>query len=204
MASLTVKKLKFHHLGPISFKILASQCASLTGPSGIGKSLLLRAIADLIPHQGDIFIDDSDCQALPAPQWRKLAGLLPAKSVWWFDAVGEHFHSVDETAFGALNFNRDVLQWSVKRLSTGEQQRLSLLRMLQNTPKVLLLDEPTASLDADNVSRVETLIKTYQQQQSAAVLWVTHDKEQAQRIAERYLLLHTHEIVEQILEQQQP
>lgn len=201
MASLTVKKLKFHHLGPISFNISAAQCASLTGPSGIGKSLLLRAIADLIPHQGDIFIDDSDCQVIPAPKWRKLAGLLPAKSVWWFDTVGEHFHSVDETAFSALNFNRDVLQWSVKRLSTGEQQRLSLLRMLQNTPKVLLLDEPTASLDADNVNRAEALIKTYQQQQSTAVLWVTHDKDQAQRVAERYLLLQTHEIVEQKLDQ---
>ena len=60
-----------------------------------------------------------------------------------------------------------------------------MLRLLQNHPGVLLLDEPTASLDAENVARVEALVAKLRREQGLAVLWVSHDAAQAKRVASR-------------------
>jgi ABC-type iron transport system FetAB ATPase subunit len=196
LATLTITNLSFQQRGPFSLRIESDQIVSLTGPSGAGKSLLLRAIADLDLHQGDCAVDDKTCNAMPAPQWRRLVGLLPAKSVWWFDTVGEHFQEREQPWLGNLGFETDVMNWTVSRLSTGEQQRLSLLRLLQNRPQVLLLDEPTASLDADNTRRVEQLINEYQRAQHCAILWVTHDRQQATRIAQRHLVIDDNQLHE--------
>jgi len=83
----------------------------------------------------------------------------------------------------SLGLDKSVLNKPIAQLSTGELQRLALLRLLTNTPEVLLLDEPTASLDQENVARVETFIKQYQTRHNAAVLWVTHDHDQVKRVA---------------------
>jgi putative ABC transport system ATP-binding protein len=75
----------------------------------------------------------------------------------------------------------------VARLSSGERQRFALLRLLANRPRVLLLDEPTANLDPDNVIRVEKLVATYMAAEGAGVLWVSHDPLQTTRVARRTL-----------------
>jgi ABC-type iron transport system FetAB ATPase subunit len=174
---------------PVSFRIEAGQCVALAGPSGAGKSLLLRAIADLIPHQGDARLDDMLCSAMKPSQWRRRVGFLPAESAWWAPRVGAHFDRTDCIDFGSLGFEADVLDWEVARLSTGEKQRLALLRLLANQPRALLLDEPTASLDPRNVARVEDLLHAYRQQHAAPVLWVSHDSAQRRRVAQRVLEL---------------
>jgi ABC-type iron transport system FetAB ATPase subunit len=74
---------------------------------------------------------------------------------------------------------------AVIRLSSGEKQRLALLRLLANQPRVLLLDEPTANLDPENTRRVEAVIREYCRERAAAVVWVSHDREQAARVADR-------------------
>ncbi|MEJ2677085.1 MAG: ATP-binding cassette domain-containing protein, partial [Acidihalobacter sp.] len=82
----------------------------------------------------------------------------------------------------------EALDWEVARCSSGERQRLALLRSLALAPRVLLLDEPTANLDADSRGRVETLVDKFRGE-GGAVLWVTHDPEQALRVAGRRLEL---------------
>jgi ABC-type iron transport system FetAB ATPase subunit len=77
----------------------------------------------------------------------------------------------------------------VAQLSSGEKQRLALLRLMVNRPRVLLLDEPTANLDPENVTRVEKLVAAYLRREGAAVLWVSHDPEQTRRVAQRRLRL---------------
>jgi len=158
--------------------------------------LLLRSIADLDIHEGDCSLDDKACSAMPAPQWRRLVGLMPAKSAWWFDTVGEHFQQYESSWLTVLGFDDDVMGWTVSRLSSGEQQRLSLIRVLQNRPQALLLDEPTASLDPENTRRMEDLIAQYQNSQRCAVLWVTHDKAQAARVASRRLIIKSNQLQE--------
>ena len=93
----------------------------------------------------------------------------------------------DVASLAALGFEPDVQSWSISRLSSGERQRLALLRLLANQPMVLLLDEPTANLDGANAERVESLIRRFQDATGAAVLWVSHDAAQGRRVADRAL-----------------
>ena len=78
------------------------------------------------------------------------------------------------------------MEQPVARLSSGEKQRLALMRLLANRPQVLLLDEPTANLDPENTRRVEAVITEYRRAHKAVVIWVSHDPEQVTRVANRY------------------
>ena len=82
-------------------------------------------------------------------------------------------------------------------LSTGERLRLALVHPLIVRPKVLLLDEPTAALDPASVAAVEALIAT-RVRAGLAVLWVTHDAEQAKRIAHRLLVVKSGQVREEV------
>ena len=193
MTTLLVKELSFQGRGPFSFVIKAGHCCGLTGPSGSGKSLLLRALADLDPHSGTVMLADTDAASISAPKWRKKVGLLPAESVWWFDRVGDHFSrelDPDHEWFGHLGFEPDVLSWQVHHLSTGEKQRLGILRLLHNRPEALLLDEPTASLDSRNIGRAEQLLVSYSEENESPVLWVSHDQEQLGRVARSLMIMN--------------
>ncbi len=194
MTILTINKLTFRGRGPYSLTISGAQCVGIEGASGSGKTLLLRAIADLDPHGGELSLDRLVCSGIPAPVWRKKVAMLPAESSWWCDRVDEHFHDfklVSGEQFGLLGFSLAVGGWQVSRLSTGEKQRLSILRLLDNNPAVLLLDEPTASLDEVNIGKVEQLITNYSKQHQAPVLWVSHDPAQLERVAERCLYMES-------------
>ncbi len=92
-------------------------------------------------------------------------------------------------ALAALGFGPEVLDWEVARLSTGERQRLALLRLLGNAPQALLLDEPTAALDPASRARVEAVVADYRRKREAAVLWVSHDPAQIGRVADRHYRL---------------
>ena len=91
MSELQVTHIRPHERGPYSLHIAAGECVALRGPSGSGKSLLLRAIADLDPHEGEVTLDGVACEMIPAPEWRRQVALLPVESQWWLDEVGEHF-----------------------------------------------------------------------------------------------------------------
>ena len=189
MPELTLVELCVAHVGPVNLQVGAAEIVCLSGPSGSGKSLLLRAVADIIPHTGKVLLDATDASTIPAPQWRKQVGLLPAENQWWQDHVGEHFVQRDNSLLAAVGFGETTWQWELARCSTGEKQRLALLRLLCNQPRCLLLDEPTASLDPDNAARVEEMVRDYSRHHQAPVLWVSHSREQIRRIAQRHFVL---------------
>lgn len=189
---LTLEALQVRHVGPVDLSVGVDECVGLSGASGSGKTLLLRTIADLEPHTGRCLLENTPADAMPPATWRQQVGYLAAESAWWHDTVAPHFPHVDNTGLAALGFEPAVMQWTVRRLSTGERQRLALLRLLAGQPRVLLLDEPTANLDAANSRAMETLLANYQRTRKAAVLWVAHDPAQIERVAQRSAQLSAH------------
>ncbi len=188
MGSLTLKAFQTPLLAAFDLELTAGECVTLTGPSGCGKSLLLRAIADLdAQHQGEAFVDQTPRQSLTGSEWRRRVGLLPAESAWWAERIIDHLPQQDLSLLQSLDLPPESKNWSVSRLSSGEKQRFGLARLLLNQPQVLLLDEPTANLDQTNRERVEVLIDQWRKKHDSAVIWVTHDPAQQQRVAHRHL-----------------
>ena len=184
MNTLKIENLEFLHCGPVTLEVKPCECIGLSGESGSGKSQLLRVLADLEPHTGEIMLDDINQQSVAAHIWRQRVALLPADTVWWFDTVAEHFDAaMPEADLCELGFAEDISGWSVSRLSSGEKQRLGLLRLLQNEPQVLLLDEPTANLDNKNETIFESFVNQYLRRTKACAFWVSHDQKQLQRVS---------------------
>jgi ABC-type multidrug transport system ATPase subunit len=187
---LCVRNVTFLDKGPYTFSVEKGECVGLTGRSGIGKTQLFRAITDLIPAGGEILLDDIPSSSFSPTKWRSKVSMVPADSCWWYDRVGDHFPVSDQTTFlvencTLLGLAPEVLDWQVNRLSTGERQRLALLRALHNRPTVLLLDEPSSGLDAHHTGLLESFIEQYRKLNKAAIVWISHDLEQLRRVASR-------------------
>lgn len=190
-----VENLRFGSNGPYSFGCLAGECIGITGDSGVGKTLLLRALADLDSHSGTVELDSRACGDYPPPEWRTRVALVPAEPRWWYEEVGAHLpDNFDQREARLLvescGFGSDVLDWQVNRLSTGEKQRLAAVRALIRRPDVLLLDETGSGLDLANALLLEGVIRTYQIKHRAPVLWVSHAEEQLARVADKRLSLY--------------
>ena len=183
---LVIEDLRRPGFGLFTLAVANGTCCAVTGPSGAGKSVLLRMIADLDPCEGRVSLDGIDRNTLPAPKWRRRVTYLAAESGWWTDRVGDHL-PIPGPDFArdreALRLPAEVLDWPVARLSTGERQRLALLRGLAGAPRVLLLDEPTAALDPAATEAVETILRARLAGGMALIL-VSHSAEQVARLAD--------------------
>ena len=187
---LELKSLAVGAVAPVSVSLKTGECLGVVGPSGAGKSRLLRAVADLDPHGGDCALNGLACSAMAASQWRRQVIYLPTESAWWEDDVAAHFPADKQEALKAdlpkVGLPPEAALWPVSRLSSGEKQRLALLRALAYGPKVLLADEPTGSLDEHHRGLVEALLKDFLTQGGILIL-VSHDPAQRSRLAHREL-----------------
>ena len=178
---LRAEGLQHAHAGPFTLTVPPSGCLAVTGPSGAGKSLLLRMVADLVPHQGEAWLDGAARSAMSAPEWRRRVAYGAAEPGWWRERVGEHFATPPVAEAERLGLPAAVFARRVADCSTGERARLALLRLLALRPAVLLLDEPTGALDAEAARAAEGLIADALRAGAAAIL-VTHGLEQAGRL----------------------
>jgi len=196
---MSISHLSLHHLsflnnGPYSFSLRRGECLGLNGASGVGKTQLFRAISDLIPSLGDIVLKGKNKDSVSAVQWRSQVTMVPTDSVWWYDEVSSHFSTPKEKSFLdnmciKVGLPKEIVNWQVSRLSTGEKQRLSLIRTLQIKPAILLLDEPTSALDAVNTKLVETLLLDLCQSENLSLMWVSHDAAQLERVSDRIFFM---------------
>lgn len=190
---LRVEKLKVGMLPPLTFEVAASECLSIEGPSGSGKTLLLRAIADLDDAEGYVFLDGAERREISAPVWRRRVRYFAAEPGWWAATARDHFPAdVDagrlDRLLDASGLRAGLLDQPTGQLSTGERLRMALVRGLIDEPRVLLLDEPTAALDAQSAALVDELIR-FQLLAGRVVLLVSHDPAEIDRLAHQRLQL---------------
>lgn len=187
---LDVQHLSSGVVNDASFQLLTAEVLVVMGPSGSGKSCLLKGIVDLIPNQGNVFLHGLEKSEEKPTLWRRKVQLIPAESRWWYPTAADHFSQPPKAELlQALKLEVDDLRKPIGHLSTGQKQRFALLRSLALKPQVLLLDEPTSSLDDETAQAVETCIAQYIAQSRAAAVWVTHLPAQAKRVGHRIMQL---------------
>lgn len=172
-------------LGPIRFEIDVGETLALVGPSGIGKSTLLRILAGIDPEfDGTIERPENLAFVFQEPT------LLPWRSVIQ-NILLPHPQLTSQQA-------RDMLARSglegkealfPKQLSLGQQRRLSLARAFAQAPELLIMDEPFVSLDKDTADRMLDLTEKLISDHRPATVFVTHDMREADRLADRVLRL---------------
>lgn len=178
---LRVAHLKAGPLPPLTFEVENGVCLAVEGPSGSGKTSLLRAIADLDPAPGQVFLDGAERGEQSAQAWRCAVRYCAAEPAWWTDTPraamtpGLRDPARLERLIGRLGLTSTHLDRSIHLLSTGERQRLALVRSIMDEPRVLLLDEPTAALDAASAALVEELLK-YLLLSGRSMLLASHDQ----------------------------
>lgn len=175
-------------LSNINLSIEENEFFILMGPTGAGKTVLLEAIAGLVPiKSGKILIGEKDITRLP-PEKRGISivyqdyALFPHLTVLENITYGLHFHRIDKAqAEKRLNRLLEVVNLSHLKerlpvnLSGGEKQRVALARALMVEPKVLLLDEPLSALDPNFREEVRNALKRLHQSSNTTFLMVTHD-----------------------------
>lgn len=172
---------------PVTLALQPQQVWMISGESGTGKSRLLKALADLIEHTGKVTLfekENAQQQDKVCPEiWRSKVMYFSAETAWWSDLVSAHFETQPKPELLKLvGLKAGILEHNPDNLSSGEKQRLALLRGLQYEPKVLLLDEITANLDPKSARLVEELVSDYIAKHKAAALWISHDEEQQERL----------------------
>jgi ABC-type iron transport system FetAB ATPase subunit len=190
--ALRIQGLKSALAGPFDLALGGGDCVGVTGPSGSGKSLFLRMICDLDPNEGEVWLNGTTRGSMSGPAWRRQVVYVPAESGWWDDHILAHFpndqHDAARAMGARLGLPDDILGGLVSRLSTGERQRMALIRALLMKSPVLLLDEPTSALDGDSAARIEAILAERLAAGMALIL-VTHNPAQAVRLArQRYIM----------------
>ncbi|MDF1719919.1 MAG: ABC transporter ATP-binding protein [Minwuia sp.] len=182
MTGLEIRHLTSDIVDVSDITVLPGRPIALVGPSGSGKSSLLRAIVDLDRNAGDVRLNGIRRDDLTAPEWRRRVIYIPAEPGWWGDLVGDHLNETDSTQLrDALGLSHIKHSQPIEQLSTGERQRLALALGLARHPTALLLDEPTAALDEESRTQVESLLDPMIAA-GLVLIMATHDPEQARRL----------------------
>ena len=209
---IALKNLSYRVENRLLFENFDLQVASkerlvILGPSGVGKSTLLRLIAGFVlPQSGEIVLDAQTVsqgeKMLVEPHRRGVGMLFQDLALW------PHLDVEGNIAFGLKiqKIQREVRQQKVEKmlamvglqgyetrkvdtLSGGEQQRVALARALSLSPKIMLMDEPLSSLDAERNKALRKEIVRLQEEMGFTLVYVTHSQEEADEIGTRELLL---------------
>ena len=195
-------------LDGVSLDVESGETVAIVGPSGAGKSSLLRLLNRLDePTGGTVYLDDTDYRTIEPERLRKRVGLVPQNPALRAGTVRENVtigprlrgEAVSEERLAGLldavglggYADRDASD-----LSGGEAQRVAVARTVVNDPEVILLDEPTASLDSEAEAKVERLLADLLASGDLTVILVTHDERQAERLADRVARLRDGRIVD--------
>jgi putative ABC transport system ATP-binding protein len=191
----------------ISIEIQRGVLVAIVGPSGSGKSSFLRLLNRLDePTEGTVLLQGQDYRSLPPPELRRRVGMVMQFPYLFPGTVADNVQygpqqrgeSLPGEAIDQLLDGVGMTGYADRlavNLSGGEAQRVSLARALANSPQILLLDEPTSSLDEENERDVEALIASIQRSRGLTCLMVTHDIDQARRLASQVVVMEAGRMV---------
>ena len=199
-------------LEDISFKVFRGDTVAIIGPSGAGKTSLLRLLNRLSsPTSGSIYLENQDVSQIPirllrssvvlVPQEPKLLGMnvqealayplilqqLPKKEI---QQRVEYWRT-------RLEISQDWSDRNELQLSLGQRQLVAIARALVMQPKILLLDEPTSALDAGNANHLVAVLTQLSNDAETTILMVNHQLELAQKFANRVLYLQDGQLREE-------
>jgi iron complex transport system ATP-binding protein len=207
---LSLNEVSFRYNGrpvlqEVTFELPSGQIMGVLGVNGAGKSTLLKCISKVLqPHGGSVLLDGKDLLRLSGDAVARRVGYVPQRysedQVTVFDAVllgrkpyikwtaTERDLSVVDRLLKLMGLEEYALR-PVSTLSGGEAQKVIIARALAQEPKVLLLDEPTSSLDLRNQLEVMTLVATVVKTEGVSVVMAIHDLNLALRFVDRFLIL---------------
>ena len=199
-------------LDDVSLNIDSNQLTCLLGSSGSGKTTILRLIAGLeTPQQGEIIIDNQivtrDNQIVIPPHERSVGFIFQDLALWPHFTVYKNIafglqerkvKNVKETVFNMLNFFNlhEHAKKYPHQLSGGQKQLVAISRSLVLEPKILLMDEPLASLDVKLKRKILEHIKNLKENFDLTIIYVTHDHKEAFEIADKIVVLNEGKIEE--------
>jgi energy-coupling factor transporter ATP-binding protein EcfA2 len=214
--NLNVQYEDIQALQDISLDIGEGDCVLVTGPSGCGKSTLARVLCGLIPHaipafvRGQILVDGLDPRIRSIPEMAQHVGMVfqrPASQLF-------HLRVEDEVSFGPRNLGlsegeiKERTEWALKvtgmydlrnekptQLSGGQKQCLAIAAALAMRTKILVLDEPTASLDVPNTRRVIETLSTLHKDYRITILLIEHRLAEVAQLAQRVILMEKGRII---------
>ena len=209
-----------HALKNINMDIESNKVTALIGPSGCGKSTFLRTLnrmndlIDIVKIDGEVIFENKNIYSndYDVIELRKRVGMVFQKpnpfpmSIYDNIAYGPKIHGiknktqldeiVEKSLKGAALWDevKDRLKKSAQGLSGGQQQRLCIARTLAVEPEVILMDEPTSALDPISTSKVEELMENIKEKYTVVI--VTHNMQQAGRIADKTAFFLNGEVIE--------
>jgi len=193
----------------ISFKVKKNSIVGILGKNGAGKTTLLGMLLGLItPTKGDVYIFGKNLkfnkkEILSDINFQSPYVDLPKKMTveqnlsFYSRLYGvKNFNNVIETLANDLKIN-DLLKKNYGSLSAGQKTKINLCKALLNKPKLLLLDEPTASLDPETSIFIRNYLIEYQKNNSSSILITSHNLNEVQAMCSNIILLKSGEIVSQ-------
>ena len=205
--NLTKKFNKFTAVDDISFDLKEGEILGLLGPNGAGKTTTIQMLLGItVPDHGEIRYFDKDFfhnrqDCLQLINYTSAFNTLQGRTTVWENlVVFANLYLVDDPKKKILKLVdyfeiKDLLNNQYKNLSSGERTRVNFIKALLNDPKIILMDEPTASLDPDIADKTLNLIEKYKQDNGVSILYTSHDMAEIDRICDRVIFLSHGKIV---------
>lgn len=197
-SGLSLRRQGVTLLRGVSVALQAGQCLAVVGPNGAGKSVLLKAIAGLFrPSEGSVKLDGKEASSLSPSARARMVGLVPQRLAHIPPFTVREFLELSGLERGeeSLSLVRRLEGRLLTQLSGGELQRTLIAGAVAQGATLLLLDEPTASLDPVGHKEVEDVLRACRESMSLSYVIVTHDVSLAARATDSLAIMKEGELV---------